>query len=394
MTVSLFSILAGVGCLLVPVATLLFSPFYRRIRPADDADGGDAGQTADAQTGGGVPVSIIMAAHNDADALERNIPLFMEQKYGAGFEMIVVDESSTDETASVLNRLSETYPNLYVTFIPDTSHHLSRRKLALTLAVKAARHEWLILTDASCHPSTDQWLARFAANFDNDCQTVLGLTVLSEEAPGRWRFERLLNNCYQMSFAESQHTCRYDGRALAFRRSTFMASNGFLKNLLYLRGEYDFIANEYSQIPVEGSDATSRTFISASHRLIQERPDAKAWRHEHLDFLEIRHLLAHGGRWRALHQADQTYMFAGLLALTAAAVYGLTTADWLLAAVATVSLLATFAVRARLAIRAAEDYGDSLAPLMIPVYELTMPFRQLYMRLLHCKTDKFEFIRR
>ncbi len=67
-------------------------------------------------------LSVIMAVHDNANELERNLPMILAQKYEPGFEVIVVDESSTDDTEDVLKRLKKGFPlpiyNIYTIIQP------------------------------------------------------------------------------------------------------------------------------------------------------------------------------------------------------------------------------------------------------------------------------------
>ena len=108
-------------------------------------------------------LSILLTVQDSARELEQHLPALLTQDYPAGFEVIVVVSKSEDDTNDVLKKLSATYPNLYTTFIPDSSRYMSRKKLAVTLGVKAARHEWILMTEASCQPASDQWLKKMSS---------------------------------------------------------------------------------------------------------------------------------------------------------------------------------------------------------------------------------------
>jgi biofilm PGA synthesis N-glycosyltransferase PgaC len=72
--------------------------------------------------------------------------------------VIVVNDSSTDGTEELLAELSVTYKHLRYTSIPVNEKFLHGKKLALTIGLKAARHDHVVLTDADCYPLSDQWL--------------------------------------------------------------------------------------------------------------------------------------------------------------------------------------------------------------------------------------------
>ena len=113
-------------------------------------------------------LSVLLTVQDNARELEQHLPALLTQDYPAGFEVIVVVSKGEDDTDDVLKKLSATYPNLYTTFIPDSSRYMSRKKLAVTLGVKAARHEWILMTEASFQPASDQWLKTMARHCQED----------------------------------------------------------------------------------------------------------------------------------------------------------------------------------------------------------------------------------
>ena len=96
-------------------------------------------------------VSVIVCAHNEYDNLQDYLSILLEQDYPC-YEVIVVDDSSEDGSDLLLERWSRQYGNLYHTFVPHGARVLSNKKLALTIGIKAAHYDYLLLTDADCRP--------------------------------------------------------------------------------------------------------------------------------------------------------------------------------------------------------------------------------------------------
>ena len=92
-----------------------------------------------------------MTAYDQAYELKENLPVFLSQQYEPGYEVVVVDESSTDETADLLKLLKNDYPNLYTTFLPKSEGYALSKKQAYNIGVKAAKNDWLIFANAN-HP--------------------------------------------------------------------------------------------------------------------------------------------------------------------------------------------------------------------------------------------------
>ena len=118
--------------------------------------------------------SIIMTVYDQDYDLKDNLPAFLEQKYEPGYEVIVVDESSTDETPDVLKLLKNDYKNLYTTFLPKPQYFVKRKMQALNIGIKAAKHDWLIFANANHPPVSDDILQAINDTMDTTADLTLG----------------------------------------------------------------------------------------------------------------------------------------------------------------------------------------------------------------------------
>lgn len=123
------------------------------------------------------PLSVILRARNEAENLRKILPAILEQDYPQ-FEVIVINDASTDDTEDILGVMEEKYPHLYHSFTPESARYISHKKLALTLGIKASKHDWLVFTETNCMPASNQWLKLMARNFTPQTQIVLGLSLI------------------------------------------------------------------------------------------------------------------------------------------------------------------------------------------------------------------------
>ena len=115
-----------------------------------------------------------MTVYDQDYDLKDNLPAFLEQKYEPGYEVIVVDESSTDETPDVLKLLKNDYKNLYTTFLPKPQYFVKRKMQALNIGIKAAKHDWLIFANANHQPVGDDILQAVNDTMDATADLTLG----------------------------------------------------------------------------------------------------------------------------------------------------------------------------------------------------------------------------
>ena len=192
------------------------------------------------------PLSVVICARNESENLRRNLPTILKQDY-PDFEVIVINDGSTDESEDLLSALEEEYPNLYHSFTPDSARYISRKKLALTLGIKASKHDWLVFTEADCAPVSNQWLRRMARNFTSSTDIVLGYSGY-ERGKGwlhkRASFDSLFTSLRYLGFALAGKPYMGIGRNLAYRKELFFKVKGFSTHLNMQRGEDDLFINQ------------------------------------------------------------------------------------------------------------------------------------------------------
>lgn len=120
-----------------------------------------------------IKLSVIISVHDQAEALEQNLPLFLSSQGEVNYEVIVVDDSSSDETPDVLKRFKNEYPRLYTTFLPHSEFPSpSRRRLALTIGAKAAHSEWIAIVDINRPPVNESWVDFLYNNINKQSEVV------------------------------------------------------------------------------------------------------------------------------------------------------------------------------------------------------------------------------
>ena len=385
--------------LAVALLTALCNPFFRRVRISEhrtatpEADGEDTTERTD-EGGKAVgssaipmlpPVSIIFTPHDNAEELSKNLPCYLGQHYPADFQVIVVAPQNDHETSDVLKRFAGN-SRLYTTFIPESSRYMSRKKLAVTLGVKAAKYEWVMMADIGCRPQGDDWLRTIAGNCSDGRELVVGYTRYEDETPGYRRFERYYRARYAMR--EYQHDRAYacPFNALLFRRSIFLHEEGFRGNLKYLRGEFDFMVNKYARAgKLVMENAPEGT-------LIEETPTEKSWTGSHLFYMENRRHLAHTARHRLLPFLDQAALHGNYLLQSTALIAAMLLGRWTVAAAAGLALILTLVLRLLIGRKALERFDVGIPAWKVLPYEIAIAWHYLGYRIQYRRADKYDFI--
>lgn len=191
-------------------------------------------------------VSVIVCARNEEHNLSDYLPALLSQQYPC-FEVIVVDDGSEDLTRIVVERLKYRYENLRLTFVPRDAWVTSSKKLALTLAAKAAKYDYLLLTDADCRPQSPLWIAQMMSGFTEGKEVVLGFGAYFEKRSVLNRFiqfDTLFSGMQYLGMAYSHHPYMGVGRNLAYKKSTFFSNNGFQGLLDSRAGDDDLFVNK------------------------------------------------------------------------------------------------------------------------------------------------------
>lgn len=374
MIISTTTIIAGAVVVLLAVLGSLINPFLRSLRFQKT-------ETPENQP----PVSILITAHDNLAELERNLPMFLRQQYAADYQVIVVCQSTDGETQDFLKRTAAENPHLYYTYIPESSRYMSRKKLQITLGVKAAKHEWIILTEPNCRPSNDKWLQTMARQCQDPNHLVLGYVALDEETKSVRRFDSIRKAYYVLRRAQQTYGYRSHMPNVAFRKSDFMKEQGYQGNLEYVRGEYDFLVNKYALC---GDTATE---LDCDAWLIREAPSSKSWHNAHLYLQASRKSLERAGSMRTLMFFDHLMPHLSLIATLAVAAYSILMKNWILTGCAGFSFLLLFIVRMLIANKAIRHFDDGIAMFKLPFFEYGIIWRNLATKLRYWRADKNDF---
>lgn len=176
------------------------------------------------------PATLIVCARNEAANLKKNLPFLLRQS-NIGFQVIVIDDGSTDNTLAVLEQFAEKHPSLKVLHREKNEGEIGKRE-ALKMAIEAAQTNILVFTDADCHPKSHQWINTMQYDLDGVIEIVLGYGPIEKEAGltnKLARYESFTSAFMYMNMALWGFTYMGVGRNLLFKKSLFNSIGGFGK---------------------------------------------------------------------------------------------------------------------------------------------------------------------
>src|SRR5436305_1944356 len=176
------------------------------------------------------PVSVIICARDEDENLARNLPGVLVQDYPTTHEVIVVNDNSVDDTKYILAELQKTFRKLQIVALTQEAKMIAGKKFPLSIGIKEAKHEIVLLTDADCVPASDRWLFKMQDAFSNGMEVALGYGAYQKE-PGLLnkiiRFETFHTALQYFGYALAGKPYMGVGRNLAYRKNLFFQNKGF-----------------------------------------------------------------------------------------------------------------------------------------------------------------------
>jgi cellulose synthase/poly-beta-1,6-N-acetylglucosamine synthase-like glycosyltransferase len=258
-----------------------------------------------------IPVSVVIAAKNEYHNLKKNLPLIFNQNY-PDFEVVVVNDASDDESIFLLEDMSHEYKRLKVVTIQQDLNFFKGKKFPLSLGIKSAKNEHLLLTDADCAPAGPDWIREMAKGFSHGKEIVLGYGPYNQSSG-------MLNQVirYETAFAALNYFSLAlwgipymgVGRNLAYKKSLFIKNRGFISHYKVSSGDDDLFINK-----VAVKKNTTIIVTPGSFTLSGAKRSFQLWwrqKRRHLStgrYYKVKHKIILGG-----YSATYLLMLAGLV---------------------------------------------------------------------------------
>jgi len=191
-------------------------------------------------------VSVVICARDEAQNLADHLPEILQQDYRSTFEVVAVNDNSHDDSKYVLEYLAKPFKNLRPVELKQEGRHIQGKKFPLSVGIKEAKYELLLLTDADCKPASNKWIELMQDAFANDKEIVIGYGGYYKK-PGLLnkliRFETFLSALQYFSFALAGMPYMGVGRNLAYKKDLFFRNKGFSMFNQIAGGDDDLFIN-------------------------------------------------------------------------------------------------------------------------------------------------------
>jgi len=260
-----------------------------------------------------LPVSVIICAKNEDENLTEFLPKICSQNY-PDFEVIVVNDCSYDNTENVIDEFARIFPNLKKVSIKEDAYYKHGKKFALLVGIKGAKNDKLLLTDADCYPSSENWLKKMAQCFTDKKEIVLGYGAYEKQSGflnKLIRFDAFMIAVQYLSAAIKNKAYMGVGRNMAYSQDLFFRSKGFSNHYHIQSGDDDLFVNNVA--------SSENTTVCVSHEAItysKPKKNLKEWTIQKARHLSTSSLYSGASKARiAFSYFSQYFFYLSLLSL-------------------------------------------------------------------------------
>lgn len=220
---------------------------------------------------------MLVPVRNEEAYIQQCLLSIIAQNYSGNYEVLVIDDYSTDNTVQEVESFIVNHPNCKVKLIKlaDNNTAKSVKKAAITFGISQAQFSYIVLTDADCTRGKE-WLATIS-NFVGKMQSKMIYAPVMFNAKNTFEYIQAL---------EFAGLVAIGGAAIRLRNPNMCSAANliFSKEVFYEVGGYD--GNE---MIASGDDE----FLL--HKVFKRYPN-------HVHFLKHRHAIVHTSSNTSLKQ--------------------------------------------------------------------------------------------
>jgi cellulose synthase/poly-beta-1,6-N-acetylglucosamine synthase-like glycosyltransferase len=238
-------------------------------------------------------VSVVICARNEYNQLKENLPLVLMQEYPQ-LEIVVVNHASEDDSSDLLSNMAKQYTNLKIVEIKENLNFFDGKKFPLSIGIKSATYDIILLTDADCKPESPEWVAHMADGFTKGTEIVLGYGSYTSQSGllnRLIRFDTVNIAMQYLSFAIAGIPYMGVGRNMSYRKTLFYEKKGFTSHYGILSGDDDLFINQAATYRNTKIEINPESFIRS-----QPKKSFKEW------WIQKKRHLSTGRYYRWIHK--------------------------------------------------------------------------------------------
>lgn len=222
-----------------------------------------------------IPVSVIVCAKNEKENLQTLIPIVLNQKH-SNFELVLINDASADDSLELMQQFEKQDKRIKIVNVENNEAFWGNKKYALTLGIKAAKHNHLLFTDADCVPASDDWIQSMSNQFSKKKSIVLGYGAYKKKKNSLVnllvRYETVLTAIQYFSYAKLGSAYMAVGRNLAYTKDEFYRVKGFINHIQVRSGDDDLFIKDAAT-----NSNTTISIDSSSFTLSEAPKDLSSW---------------------------------------------------------------------------------------------------------------------
>ena len=179
-----------------------------------------------------LPVSVIVPARNEEKNLSSCLESLLNQSYPKElYEIIVVDDDSDDNTATIVKLFQQRNSNVLLVSTSEIKTKLLSKVNALNCGLKEASNNIIFITDADCI-SPFEWIEEIVSLFTNNIGLICGFSaIIDKYEKSIWIKFQAIENIIFLSLCaggiSSKLVIGATGQNMAFKKEEFLKFGGF-----------------------------------------------------------------------------------------------------------------------------------------------------------------------
>ena len=261
------------------------------------------------------PVSIVLCARDAYEYLVDLIPALLKQDY-PDFEIVVVNDCSDDETEEYLKDLERQEPRIKPVQLKQHLNFFNGKKFPLSMGIKSAQNDLIVLTDCNSIPTNDQWLRSVVNCYGKNTEVVIGYSPFNQKKGflnKLIRFDAIQNALLYLSAALNGHPYMGIGNNLSYRKELFYRNKGFISHYTTSVGDDDLFVSQVA------TQKNTEVLIDPDNAILTRPPQSfHQWkRQKSARYSTISRYSARARMMLSLFYASQFLFYTSFIALLA-----------------------------------------------------------------------------